>query len=146
MKDKEWKVRGDAALALITLGNEQGWNYLITALGDKNNWYIRSITAEVLGEIGDQRAVEPLIAALKDNTWKVRINAMEALGKIGDQRAVEPLIAALKDTDVRGIAAGVLGKIGDQRAVEPLKAVLKDYDKYVRNSALEALEDIDSRK
>jgi len=44
----------------------------------------------------EDRAVEPLIAALKD-----------------------------EDRDVRGAAAGVLGKIGDARAVESLNALIE---------------------
>jgi hypothetical protein len=48
--------------------------------------------AEALGEIGDKRAVEPLIKALGYEDEYVRKSAAEALGKIGDARAVEPLI------------------------------------------------------
>jgi HEAT repeat protein len=63
------------------------------------NEYVRKAAAEALGKIGDTRAVEPLIAALKTRDSDVRQAAAEALGKIGDARAVEPLIAALKDED-----------------------------------------------
>ncbi|MCP4258867.1 MAG: HEAT repeat domain-containing protein, partial [Planctomycetes bacterium] len=51
------------------------------------------------GEIKDARAVESLIAALKDNNSTVRWSAAEALGKIKDARAVGPLIDALEDDD-----------------------------------------------
>jgi len=70
-----------------------------------------------LGKIGDSRAVEPLITALKD-----------------------------KNSDVRKIAAYVLGKIGDNRAVEPLTDTLKkDKDHRVRKAAKKALEKIKSK-
>ena len=52
-----------------------------------------------LGKIGDRRAVEPLIAAMKDRDKGVKKGAAVALGDIGDGRAVEPLIQALKDED-----------------------------------------------
>jgi HEAT repeat protein len=52
-----------------------------------------------LGEIKDTRAVEPLIAALKDNNSTVRWSAAEALGKIKDVRAIAPLIDAQEDDD-----------------------------------------------
>ena len=50
-----------------------------------------------LGEIGDSRAIEPLIQALKDKDKYIREWAADALGEIGNERAVEPLIEALKD-------------------------------------------------
>jgi HEAT repeat protein len=89
---------------------------------------LRGWAASALGEIGDTRAVEPLIAALQDQVPVVREWAAQALGEIGDARAVEPLIAALQDEDpdVRKIAAGALGQIRDARAVEFLLAALED--------------------
>jgi HEAT repeat protein len=39
------------------------------------------------GKIRDGRAVDPLIAALRDEDARVRENAAEALGKIRDVRA-----------------------------------------------------------
>ncbi|NIO20797.1 MAG: hypothetical protein GTN76_08680 [Candidatus Aenigmarchaeota archaeon] len=63
--------------------------------------------------IKDPRAVEPLIAALKDENSFVRFSVVEALGLIKDPRTVEPLIAALKDEHsfVRFRAAWALGEI-----------------------------------
>jgi HEAT repeat protein len=60
--------------------------------------------------IGDNRAVEPLIGALKDENWNVQKTAAEALGKIGNKRALGPLMEALKDEDVyvRKTAGNVL--------------------------------------
>jgi HEAT repeat protein len=127
---------------------------------------VRQAAAVALGAIGDARAVEPLIAALKDEDSGVRLWAAKALDAIGwkpetgeaealyliAQRkwdgcvkigapAVEPLIAALKGEDwrVREAAAEALGKVGDARAVEPLIAALKDGDSDVRKAAAEAL-------
>jgi HEAT repeat protein len=89
-----------------------------------------------LGEIGDSRAVEPLIKALGDKDEYVREAATKALGMIADVRAVEPLIEVLWDEDqlvhpseyVRYYAAEALGNIGDTRAVEPLIKLLKGDD------------------
>ena len=129
---------------------------------------MRDAAAEALGEIGDARAVEPLIAALKDGDWDVRQFAAKALGKIGDARAVEPLIATLKDSnkDVCKKAADALDEVGWQAgkdevsaaywigkqnwgecvklgalAVEPLIAALTDSESgaSIRDSAAKAL-------
>jgi len=102
---------------------------LITQLKDPD-FRVRENAAQALGESKDARAVEPLIAALKnykDPASRVRENAARALGKIKDPRAVEPLIAALGDSAYgpREMAAKALGEIKDPRAVEPLIAFLK---------------------
>lgn len=112
---------------------------LISALKDKDPM-VRGDAAEVLGKIGDSRAVEPLIEALKDI---VQYIAIESLRKIGEP-AVEPLIKALKskDTNIRSGAARALGEIKDKRAVEPLTEALKYGDSYVRSAAAESLENI----
>jgi HEAT repeat protein len=65
---------------------------------------VRGSAAEALGEIGDPRAVGPLINALKDKSlgvraWGVRVAATEALGKIGDPRAIEFLKELLTEKD-----------------------------------------------
>ena len=67
--------------------------------------------ADMLGQLGDVRAVEPLIACLKDQDKDIRAIAADALGELEDARAVEPLIACLKDqnSDVRYSAADALG-------------------------------------
>lgn len=54
---------------------------LIKALKHKDS-RVRDIAALVLGDIGDVRAVEPLIQALKDENYSVRSSASEALEKI----------------------------------------------------------------
>jgi len=43
---------------------------------------VREDTAIALGEIGDARAVDPLIGTLKDDDWRVIDAATEALAKL----------------------------------------------------------------
>ena len=60
---------------------------------------MRGHAAEALGKIGDPRAIDPLITALKDAKNYVRKNAAEALEEIfSRQRDVTPLIAAQEDS------------------------------------------------
>ena len=97
---------------------------------------------EALGGIGDRRAVEPLMEALKDESSLVREKAAAALGRIGDKRAVDPLIHALtdEDRDVRSRAAWALGQIGDTRAVKPLVKGLTDKNYWTRQQVALALD------
>ncbi|MDO9033851.1 MAG: HEAT repeat domain-containing protein [Methanoregula sp.] len=97
--------------------------------------------AEALGNIGDEKAIGPLITSLKRDEFSgVRWKAAEALSKIGNP-AVEPLIATLQypDDDVRWKAAIALGEIGNPDAVEPLILLLSDDDRFVRSRAAHAL-------
>ena len=88
----------------------------------------RTDAAWALGQIGDPRAVEPLISTLRRGPSSARQTAALALGQIGDPRAVEPLVHALDHDNelVRQAAAQALGKLGHPRAVEPGMGVLKD--------------------
>lgn len=54
---------------------------------------VRQSAAEALGQLGDARAVEPLIAGLKDPELEVRKAAIKSLGQLGYVRAVEPPLA-----------------------------------------------------
>ena len=97
--------------------------------------------AGALGDLGDSSAVEPLIAALKnDEIGGIRWKAAEALSKIGSP-AVDGLIGALRhhDDDVRWKAAIALGEIGDPRAIKPLITLLCDEDRFVKGRAAYAL-------
>jgi len=98
--------------------------------------------AERLGDIGDKRAVEPLIRALKINDWRVRCNAIGSLVKIGDRRAVTPLIEQLEEDywpAVTENAAWALGEMGDKRAIEPLARAMQHRLPQVREAASAAL-------
>jgi HEAT repeat protein len=66
---------------------------LIASLKD-NNKNVRGQVAKVLGEIKDNRAVEPLCIYLHDIESSVREQAALALMNIKDTRSVEPLIGA----------------------------------------------------
>ncbi len=84
-----------------------------------------------LMDLGDQRAVEPLLALLEKEDSYVCSTIIEALAKFGDLRAVEPLIRLLTaengshSHEVRRSAIQALGDLSDPRAVEPLIATFK---------------------
>lgn len=112
---------------------------LIKALAYTKDSAVRRRAAQALGGIGDTRAVEPLIAGLRDSDQEVRRAAADALGRTPDARAVEPLLAALKDKDgqVQLAAAHALGSTRDVRAVDTLIAALQD--RWLGRAAAEAL-------
>jgi len=86
---------------------------LIKALLRDEDEDVRRGAAEVLGNISDKRAVEPLINASGDEYYAVRVHAAAALGKIGDPRAIPALENATNDSDknVRRVAREALDDI-----------------------------------
>jgi serine/threonine-protein kinase len=47
--------------------------------------------ARALGELGDQRATDPLIEAARSSKERIAVAALDALGELGDIDAIEPL-------------------------------------------------------
>jgi hypothetical protein len=86
-------LRGDReALARIVALGETAIPELARILQDPGqDGVARFMAANVLGDIGSAKAVEPLIAALGDPFYNLRRCAALALGKIRDPRAKEPL-------------------------------------------------------
>lgn len=103
------------------------------------DWVVRREAAITLGEMGDERCVEPLCNALRDGDWQVREVAIDALGQIGSP-AVEMLIKLLRDWDVRKYAITALGKIRDERVLDPLMLQLRN-DEF-KDDATNALVDL----
>jgi len=118
-----------------------------------NYFQYKSRVALALGAIGDPRAVETLIGALKgeyvpdgaahidEKIW-IRGSAARALGKIRDARAIKPLIQLMTDKNVPlDSVIDALGEIG-KPAVKPLVKIMKDKDLAVRNCAKYVLEEV----
>lgn len=102
---------------------------------------LQTASAEALGWLRDQRAVDPLIGLLGDYRDTVREVAVEALGRIGAAAAVEVLLEMLADPNewVRRAAVVALGELGDRRAVDPLALALQDDSTVVQDAAFETL-------
>ena len=100
------------------------------------DWVVRREAAITLGEMGDERCVEPLARALRDGDWQVREVAIEGLGQVGSP-AVETLLKLLRDWEVRKYAIAALGKIRDERVLDPLMLQLRN-DEF-KDDAIDAL-------
>lgn len=84
--------RQRARAALVALGHE-ATAALLTALDDPN-WRVRWEAAKTLSEIADPSAIDPLVAALRDDDPEIRWLAGEALIATGP-RCLVPLLHAL---------------------------------------------------
>jgi HEAT repeat protein len=112
LNDRNKRVREAAAKSLKEVG-EPAVEPLIASLREENqDVCFKAIV--LLGEIGDTRAIEPLVGVLKNfELWAMRFEAARALGMIKDPRAIGPLTEALYDKDeyVREGAGGALKEI-----------------------------------
>ncbi|MBI5668911.1 MAG: HEAT repeat domain-containing protein [Chloroflexi bacterium] len=91
--------RRTAVMKLGMVGGDQAVRALImTVRNEHEDLIARGRAAFMLGQLKDQRAVEPLIQALTAPGHQTPVFAAEALGKIGDRRAIMPLLTLL-DSD-----------------------------------------------
>jgi hypothetical protein len=104
------------------------------------HWLNRKYAAEVLGELKDQRAVEPLVEALSDEVGDVRQRAYDSLIKLGGVSAPSliPLLVSEED-EIRQSATEILRKIG-KPAVEPLAMALAEADDRLKTRIMKVLD------
>jgi HEAT repeat protein len=94
---------------------------LIEYLED-DDWLVREAAADLLGKIGDVRAVEPLMKRLEeDRDTGVKELAIKALGLIGDARPTQLYLAAIPIRPLRVYAMEALAKIKDVEVLRPHK-------------------------
>jgi HEAT repeat protein len=101
---------------------------------------VRRRAAKELADLGDKRAIPPLVNALSDGDKKVRWRVAYALGdfgEMGSEEAFKALVSRLeieRDWNVRRIIVMTF-RHWDKRAVKPLIDALKDESAYVRRYA-----------
>jgi HEAT repeat protein len=152
MGDGNENVSYEAREAILSLGTK-AVKLLIGTLGDERS-DSRWDACELLGEIGDQQAIEALIACLDDRDMQSSVfKSLENFiagqrrrgTKLAHPRAVELLIAKLDPDpafDWRWNVCSLLGEWGDRRAVPALIARLQDDDQNVRTWACKALRNL----
>ncbi len=82
---------------------------LVAGLSERVQW----AAVDLLGKVGDERAVEPLIAALRHPDIGVRLSAAHGLGNIGDGRALPELERVAREDwgEIAGVARQAIEQI-----------------------------------
>ncbi len=112
------EARMATVIDLLGIGRP-GVEILIEYLQD-DDWLVREAAADLLGKIGDVRAVEPLMERLRvDKDTGVKELALKALGLIGDARPVELYIEAIPIRPLRVYAMEALAKVKDVEVLRP---------------------------
>ena len=143
-----------ANLALVKIG-EPAVDLLVQTMTGKNTEVKRILegnvevlqgaleanAAQVLGDIGSSKAVDPLLAMVakvskweSDNKLLVMVRLINALGDIGDKRAVKPILGYLTTEfwDVNTVVANALITIGDRSVVPELIKQATEGEKHPR--------------
>lgn len=119
---EESNLREDARMStvidLLPIGRPSV-EILIEYLRD-DDWVVREAAADLLGKIGDVRAVEPLMERLRvDKDTGVKELAVKALGLIGDARPVDLLVELIPIRPLRIFAVEALAKVKDAEKLRP---------------------------
>lgn len=106
-------------------------------------WINRQMAIHELGEMGDPRAITPLMRIVKKGASNENyINALYALSKLKYEPAL-PIVIDLLKNEHKLAALEMLGYFGKAETLPLLRNIAEnDVDKYVREDALEALETI----
>jgi HEAT repeat protein len=157
------KLRCQAIRLLGIMEAEEATVPLMTLLHDKStNYRVRLEVAEALGRLQNTKAVNPLIALLKDekeSSLYVKESAVKALGMLGDIRALEPLLDLFeaqqgfrkKTTFLFEQIVTAIGRLGQQnhpqnaarkKVLASLLKALQDTAPSIRLAAVEALSEV----
>jgi len=93
--DEDNYLLGEVFDAVIRIDEDEAAEALIRSLGTCSWETAHIATIEVLGNLGNERAVEPLINELR-RPEDIRDAAARALAKLGDDHAIIPLLAQLR--------------------------------------------------
>lgn len=132
----------EEAIGMLEMKGDEVVDPLIESLGERDK-NVKIAAIQILANIGDDKAIEPIIGTLKDPNKLVRREASTALTNMGDA-AVEPLIAVLDDSNwrVRGAACWALGSLNAPQAVPKIEGLLDDEKSFVRAGAEFALKNL----
>lgn len=118
----------NSVLQVLILGEVDPIPPLVECLEDPNDADLRTYAAGALGDRADNRAIAPLMAALKDPHPNVQYHAIEALGRLKANEAVDPLleIATQEDFFLAFPALCSLTQIGERAISYRLVPLLDD--------------------
>lgn len=124
---------------LLTAAVMGGWFKPSRVNDSYSKILVSSKVVEALGKIGDPRAREVLVSALKSKESLVRAYAAKALGRIENKESITSLKELTDDRSylVRILATAALINLEEEQATEVLVAFLEDDNPAVRAAAAE---------
>ena len=141
--DSDEPTANAAIEALGKLKDPDAVSVLLTILNDPKKNKRHSEAATALGTIGNQAAVDALIALVRSGKSETRLLAADKLGLSGSAQAVPVLAGIAADAKapnaLRGKAISSLGKIGGAEALSALRAASESDNESIRTTAISSL-------
>ena len=152
LKDADADVAREAAASLGLLRNAAAVEPLIAVLDNRDGYFhcvARIAAAHSLGQLGDLRAVTPLIHAIKDPIAECAAEAIRALALLPDPRSLPAFLEVVRNefgfflATTRHAAILGLAAIGGKQAVCELHFVASNQweDAAIRAAAMEVTRD-----
>ncbi|HEU5154624.1 MAG TPA: HEAT repeat domain-containing protein [Gemmatimonadales bacterium] len=138
---------GPRAFLVDALGGMPDAYSLVAALLSSERWSDLRLAADLLGRLGDPRAIPGLLARADHPDERVRLAVIDALGRFRDKRVVDGLRQLLSHPSPRTRAqAGksLAGRHSAAIAMPLLIALDQEKDRTVRVELLQALAGIDA--
>ncbi|MGD1943674.1 MAG: phycobilisome degradation protein NblB [Leptolyngbyaceae cyanobacterium] len=137
LTDPEPDVQSAAADALGGLKMTEAFPDLASMYESTEEWLLKFSIVAVLGEMGDPRAFDLLVAALESDISLVSTAAIGALGELGDPRAVPLLLPYVKadDWQVRHRVIQALAQFDAPEAKTALEQLSHDTSATVADAA-----------
>jgi len=143
---KDQSKRAETQKALVAIGSPALSALLNVTHNRSVPTGIRAAAIQVIGEIGNKKATEPLLSLLAASKGVLQVYTIQALGDLRDSRALPDLFKRLSDRKLRLAVAVSLGQIGDKKAVPPLLASLSLKDNEYTQQAILALGKLKDRR
>lgn len=157
LRDGDADVAREAAASLGLLRSPTAVEPLIAVLNNRDGFFhavVRIAATHSLGRLGDNRAVEPLIHAVRDPIAEASAEAIRALAALSDPRSLPAFLQVIRNENgyflstTRHAAIVALAKIGGEQAVCELKFVAGNEweDATIRAAAIEATREGTAKK
>ena len=149
LNDTDADVAREAAASLGSLRNAAAVEPLIAVLNNRDGYFhsvVRIAATHSLGQLGDSRAVVPLLDAIRDPIAEASAEAIRALATLSDPRSFPAFLEVVRNENgfflVTTRHAAILGmaKIGGEQAAFELRFVATNQweDATIRAAAIEA--------
>jgi len=119
IKEDSEDLQSSIVNALIKFGNnEKSVNAIINLLKSGKTEFIRSIAAQSLSNLSNEKVVDALIESLDDDSILVRKKAANSLGEIGNKKSVPALQKLYKDEDDADLKSYIFSALKKMGAIE----------------------------